>query len=139
MYAITGITGQVGGALARTLLAAHQPVRAVVRDADKAREWAALGCEISFASMNDASALAAAFEGATSQVVTSSISTAAHSIHCKKFYCGHELCPSDTTTHQVPIDTMIYPFLAFIRVTDPRSAQVCTQEKTRHRQLRAFA
>jgi NAD(P)H dehydrogenase (quinone) len=64
MYAITGITGKVGGALARALLLAHQPVRAVVRDADKAREWAALGCEIAFASMNDASALAAAFEGA---------------------------------------------------------------------------
>jgi NAD(P)H dehydrogenase (quinone) len=64
MYAITGITGQVGGALARTLLAAHQPVRAVVRDADKAREWTALGCEIAFASVTDASALAAAFEGA---------------------------------------------------------------------------
>jgi NAD(P)H dehydrogenase (quinone) len=63
MYAITGITGQVGGALARTLLAARQPVRAVLRNADKAREWAALGCEISFASMNDASTLAAAFEG----------------------------------------------------------------------------
>jgi NAD(P)H dehydrogenase (quinone) len=64
MYAITGTTGQVGGALARTLLAAHHPVRAVVRDADKARTWAALGCEIALASMNDASALAAAFEGA---------------------------------------------------------------------------
>jgi NAD(P)H dehydrogenase (quinone) len=64
MYAITGITGQVGGALARALLASHQPVRAVLRDADKAREWAALGCEIALASMNDASALAAAFEGA---------------------------------------------------------------------------
>ena len=64
MYAITGITGKVGGALARALLAARQPVRAVVRDADKARKWAALGCEIAFASMNDASALAAAFEGA---------------------------------------------------------------------------
>jgi NAD(P)H dehydrogenase (quinone) len=63
MYAITGITGKVGGALARELLTAHQPVRAVVRDADKAREWAALGCDIAFASMNDASALAAAFEG----------------------------------------------------------------------------
>jgi NAD(P)H dehydrogenase (quinone) len=63
MYAITGITGKVGGELARTLLAANVSVRAVVRDAGKAREWAALGCEIAFASMNDASALAAAFEG----------------------------------------------------------------------------
>jgi NAD(P)H dehydrogenase (quinone) len=32
MYAITGITGQVGGALARYLLAAKQGVRAVLRD-----------------------------------------------------------------------------------------------------------
>ena len=64
MYAITGITGKVGGAMARTLLAANQPVRAIVRDAGKAREWAALGCEVTYASMNDASALSAAFEGA---------------------------------------------------------------------------
>ena len=63
MYAITGISGKVGGALARTLLAAHQPVRAVLRNLDKGREWQDLGCEIALASMNDASALAAAFEG----------------------------------------------------------------------------
>jgi uncharacterized protein YbjT (DUF2867 family) len=35
MYAIMGITGQVGGAVARTLLVAKRPVRAVVRDANK--------------------------------------------------------------------------------------------------------
>ena len=29
MYSITGITGKVGGELARTLLAAGEPVRAV--------------------------------------------------------------------------------------------------------------
>src|SRR5260221_614498 len=32
MYAITGITGKVGGALARSLLAERLPVRAVARD-----------------------------------------------------------------------------------------------------------
>ena len=32
MYAITGITGQVGGAVARNLLSENQSVRAVVRD-----------------------------------------------------------------------------------------------------------
>jgi NAD(P)H dehydrogenase (quinone) len=31
MFAITGITGKVGGEVARTLLAAGQPVRAVMR------------------------------------------------------------------------------------------------------------
>ena len=35
MYAITGITGKVGGELARNLLAAGQPVSAIVRNASK--------------------------------------------------------------------------------------------------------
>jgi uncharacterized protein YbjT (DUF2867 family) len=39
VYAITGITGKVGGELARTLLAAGQAVRAIVRDAKKGEEW----------------------------------------------------------------------------------------------------
>ena len=65
MYAITGITGNVGGELAHTLLAAHRPVRAVVRNASKGREWAARGCELALAEMEDAAALTAAFTGAT--------------------------------------------------------------------------
>jgi NAD(P)H dehydrogenase (quinone) len=64
MYAITGITGKVGGALARTLLEGGQSVRAVVRDAGKGRSWAEKGCEVSHAEMEDAAALAAAFKGA---------------------------------------------------------------------------
>jgi uncharacterized protein YbjT (DUF2867 family) len=65
MFAITGITGKVGGELARTLLAAGQPVRAVVRDTKKGQAWAALGCEIALAGMEDASALTEAFKEAT--------------------------------------------------------------------------
>ncbi|SMG55536.1 NmrA family NAD(P)-binding protein [Paraburkholderia susongensis] len=64
MYAITGITGKVGGAVAHTLLAAGQPVRAVVRDAARARSWAERGCEVVTADMDDAASLTAAFEGA---------------------------------------------------------------------------
>ncbi len=64
MYVITGITGKVGGALARALLAARQPVRAIVRDIEKGRAWAAQGCEIACADMQDAASLAAAFSGA---------------------------------------------------------------------------
>ena len=48
MYAITGITGKVGGELARTLLAARQPVRGIVRDAKKGEEWAALATHPDF-------------------------------------------------------------------------------------------
>lgn len=64
MYAITGITGKVGGALAQALLSAKQPVRAIVRDADKGRAWAARGCQVALAEMDDAASLAAAFSGA---------------------------------------------------------------------------
>ncbi|RDJ21238.1 NAD-dependent epimerase/dehydratase family protein [Bosea caraganae] len=64
MYAITGITGQVGGAVARSLLAANQPVRAVLRDAAKAAAWSERGCEVALADIDDEAALTAAFTGA---------------------------------------------------------------------------
>jgi NAD(P)H dehydrogenase (quinone) len=63
MFAITGITGQVGAAVARSLLSADQPVRAVVRDRTKGVPWAQLGCDITVADMSDTEALTAAFEG----------------------------------------------------------------------------
>ena len=64
MFAITGITGQVGGRLATELLGAKQRVRAVVRDASKGAAWAAKGCEVALASVDDAAALTAAFTDA---------------------------------------------------------------------------
>lgn len=63
MYAITGITGQVGGALARALLSEGKPVRAVLRNQDKAREWAQRGCDVALATMDDAASLTTAFKG----------------------------------------------------------------------------
>ena len=63
MYAITGITGQVGSALALNLLAAGRPVRAVVRDVAKGAAWAERGCEIALADINDTAALTHAFTG----------------------------------------------------------------------------
>jgi uncharacterized protein YbjT (DUF2867 family) len=64
MYAITGISGKVGGALAQALLDAGRPVRAVVRNPANGAKWAARGCEVAVAEMTDAGALARAFEGA---------------------------------------------------------------------------
>jgi NAD(P)H dehydrogenase (quinone) len=64
MYAIMGITGQVGGVVADALLAAKQPVRAVVRDASKGRSWVDRGCEVALATIEDADSLTAAFRGA---------------------------------------------------------------------------
>jgi uncharacterized protein YbjT (DUF2867 family) len=63
MYAITGITGKVGGAVARDLLVEGSTVRAVLRDEAKTEEWKNRGCEVAFADMNDAAALTSAFEG----------------------------------------------------------------------------
>ena len=63
MYAITGITGKVGGALARALLADRRPIRAVIRDIEKGRFWASQGCEIARAEMQDPASLTAAFTG----------------------------------------------------------------------------
>ena len=64
MYAVTGITGQVGGAVARTLMAQGENVRAIARDASKAAPWVERGCDLAIAEMSDASALARAFAGA---------------------------------------------------------------------------
>jgi uncharacterized protein YbjT (DUF2867 family) len=64
MYAITGITGKVGGALARELLRSGAPVRAVVRDTSRAQSWAERDCEVSLARMEDAASLTDAFRGA---------------------------------------------------------------------------
>jgi uncharacterized protein YbjT (DUF2867 family) len=63
MFAITGITGQVGGVVARTLLAAGKNVRAVVRDTAKGEAWAGEGCEVALAPMDDPGALRSAFAG----------------------------------------------------------------------------
>ena len=69
MYAITGITGQIGSVVGNTLLASNQRVRAVVRDADKGQAWRKLGCEVALATIDDAASLTAAFRGAESVFV----------------------------------------------------------------------
>jgi len=63
MYAIMGITGQIGGIVSRTLLTAKQPVRAIVRDPAKGQAWSDRGCEVALATIENAASLAAAFQG----------------------------------------------------------------------------
>src|SRR5688500_7943293 len=63
MYAITGVTGHVGGAAARELLARGAAVRAVVRDEAKGAAWSRAGAEIAVADFGDRAALAEAFRG----------------------------------------------------------------------------
>jgi NAD(P)H dehydrogenase (quinone) len=63
MYAISGITGQVGSAVAETLLAGGHAVRAIVRDHAKGSALAARGAEIAVADFGNPDSLAQAFRG----------------------------------------------------------------------------
>jgi NAD(P)H dehydrogenase (quinone) len=63
MYAIMGITGRVGGAVAATLLAKGNRIRAIVRSSSKGSSWAKRGAEVAVADSLDIPALARAFRG----------------------------------------------------------------------------
>ena len=64
MYVVIGATGNTGSAVVETLLSRKQPVRIVVRSADKGMALKAKGAEIVVASLDDVSALTKAFVGA---------------------------------------------------------------------------
>jgi NAD(P)H dehydrogenase (quinone) len=61
MYAVMGVTGQVGSAVAETLLSEGKKIRAIVRNPEKAAHWREGGAEIAVADFNDAAALEEAF------------------------------------------------------------------------------
>jgi NAD(P)H dehydrogenase (quinone) len=63
MFAVMGVTGNVGGEVARNLLAGGAGVRAVVREERKGEEWRQRGCEIAVADIHDAESLKRAFAG----------------------------------------------------------------------------
>jgi uncharacterized protein YbjT (DUF2867 family) len=63
MFLVTGITGKVGGATARHLLAQGKTVRALVRDREKAANWADQGVELIDGDWNDAAAIERALKG----------------------------------------------------------------------------
>lgn len=63
MYAIMGISGRAGGAVAQNLLDVGQQVRAIVRNSTKGARWQAAGCDVKLADVDDGAALATAFSG----------------------------------------------------------------------------
>lgn len=63
MILITGATGKTGGAVARALAAAGQPIRCIVRDAGKAAAIEALGAELAVGDIADEAFLASAMKG----------------------------------------------------------------------------
>lgn len=64
MFVVLGATGHTGSAVVETLLARKQPVRVVVRSADKGAAWKAKGADVAVASLEDVSAMIKALTGA---------------------------------------------------------------------------
>jgi uncharacterized protein YbjT (DUF2867 family) len=62
MFLVTGITGNVGGAAARGLLAQGKQVRALVRDIKKAAAWADHGVELVRGDWNDTASISEALK-----------------------------------------------------------------------------
>jgi uncharacterized protein YbjT (DUF2867 family) len=63
MFLVIGITGNVGGATAKHLLAHGRQVRALVRNREKAANWANQGVELVDGDWNDAAAIEQALTG----------------------------------------------------------------------------
>jgi len=63
MILLMGITGNNGGATANALLKKDVKFRALVRDLDKAAEWAARGVELVQGDLEDSTSIQAALEG----------------------------------------------------------------------------
>jgi uncharacterized protein YbjT (DUF2867 family) len=64
MFVVLGATGNTGSVVVETLLSKKQPVRVIVRSADKGAAWKAKGADVAVASLDDVSALTKALEGA---------------------------------------------------------------------------
>ncbi len=64
MFLVLGLTGKVGGTVAGRLLETGHTVRALVRDPDKAADWAKKGVDLRRGDFADKEALTAALEGA---------------------------------------------------------------------------
>ena len=63
MFLVMGITGKVGGATAEHLLAHGKEVRALVRNREKASNWANQGVELVDGDWNDSAAIERALKG----------------------------------------------------------------------------
>src|SRR5579862_6885864 len=63
MFLVMGITGKVGGATAEHLLAYGKNVRALVRNREKAANWAKQGVELVDGDWNDSAAIERALKG----------------------------------------------------------------------------
>ena len=69
MFVVTGATGHTGNIVARTLLTKGEKVRVIGRNADRLKEFVAVGAEPFTADLSDAGSVAKAFAGAKAAFV----------------------------------------------------------------------
>lgn len=65
MFVVSGATGNTGSIVAQTLIDQGQPVRVIVRSAEKGEPWKAKGAEVAVADFLDTEALTKALDGAS--------------------------------------------------------------------------
>jgi uncharacterized protein YbjT (DUF2867 family) len=63
MFAVMGVTGQVGRAVANTLIDGGREVRVIVRSESKARQWTARGAEFAVAAIENPEAMVESLAG----------------------------------------------------------------------------
>ena len=63
MYAVAGVSGKTGAAVARALQAVGEPVRVIVRRVEAGEVWEARGAEVAVVDLTDRAALTAALRG----------------------------------------------------------------------------
>lgn len=71
LYAVTGVSGRTGAAVAHNLLAAGKCVRVIVRDERQGNIWLKYGAEIMVADFNNVAALARALSGVQGAYIVS--------------------------------------------------------------------
>ena len=64
MFVIAGVSGHVGSVVAKSLLAAGEKVKVLVRDAKKGEPWAEQGAQVATGSLDDSAFVAGALKGA---------------------------------------------------------------------------
>ncbi len=65
MYVVAGVTGRVGSVVAKDLLARHERIKVIVRNAEKGLWWSKQGAEVAVGSLSDAAFVTMALKGAT--------------------------------------------------------------------------
>ena len=88
MYVITGATGNIGRAIAESLLTRGEAVRVIGRDAAKLKALADLGAEVRAGSLADAAFLHEAFAGATAVFVMTPPAVVAENVRARASEVG---------------------------------------------------